>query len=315
MKLSELIRKYPFDTVVPELIAQDPKAESQLPWYKQAYDTLLETSPAEDSWEIEVTREYDELDGGDCHYYFHAQDCEGMPWGGCVASEVNIKDDISELSAVARILWGMTFYGYTEEEQRLRFDDTPRNIYVQKAERLRNRKFRNYAYGLGGKFEMENRALTWEDWRVYHRREAHRNRAKRMRDARQNYSIERLDRAGKVQSAIDRFHPRDRELLEYLFETHQILELDFASHIQTAGERAAYIAELLTKYYRGDLSCFSHCEVLFATSGQHPVTEIELHTLYDAFSFVLPHSPIIRHHRLTDDDVGLNLKLFMVLSC
>ena len=47
--------------------------------------------------------------------------------------------------------------------------------------------------------------------------------------------------------------PKDRESLEYLFETHQILELNFASHVQTVGERAGYIAELLTKYYRGDL--------------------------------------------------------------
>ena len=314
MKLSELIRKYPFDTIVPELIAQDPKAESQLAWYKQAYDTLLETTPAEDSWEIEVTREYDELDGGERHYYVHAHDCEGMPWDGCLASEVVIKDDIPELSAVARILWGMTFYGYTEEEKNRRFDDTPRNIYAQKAERLRDRQFRNYAYGLGGKFEMENRALTWEDWEVYRRREAHRSRAKRMRDARQKRSIERLDRAGKVQAAIDRFQPKDHESLEYLFETHQILELTFTSHVRTAGERATYLFELLSQYYRGDLSRYTHCEVLLSTSSESPVSDDELRTLYDAFSFIMPHKPVIRHWLQTDDSLGSNLRLFMILS-
>ncbi len=91
MKLSELIRKYPFDAIVPELIAQDPKTESQLAWYKQAYDTLLETASAEDSWKIEVTREYDVLDGWKRHYYVHAHDCEGMPWDGCLASEVVLR--------------------------------------------------------------------------------------------------------------------------------------------------------------------------------------------------------------------------------
>lgn len=72
MKLNELIRKYPFDTVVPELVAQDARAESQLAWYKQVYDTLLETTPAEDAWEIEVEHDYDEMPDGTLSEYIHA---------------------------------------------------------------------------------------------------------------------------------------------------------------------------------------------------------------------------------------------------
>lgn len=66
-----------------------------------------------------------------------------------------IKDGISELAALARILWGMTFYGYTEEDRDVVFGTSPRNIYEKKAEELRNRRFRNYAYGLANKFEMQ----------------------------------------------------------------------------------------------------------------------------------------------------------------
>lgn len=314
MKLSELIRKHPFDTIIPELIAQDPKAESQLAWYKQAYDTLMETTPSEDSWEIEVVRDYDEHNDGTRHEYVHARNCEGQPWDGCLASEVVIKDGLSEISALARILWGMTFYGYTEEERNGRFDDAPRNIYEQKAERLRDRQFRNYAYGLAGPFELEHRSLTIEDWDVYNRREAHRNRSKRMRDARQKRSIARLERAGKVQAAIDRFQPKDRESLEYLFETHQIIELNFASHVQTAGARATYIQELLTNYYRGDLSNYTHCEVLLTTSSENLVTDEELRILSDAFLFIMPHTPSIRHWLQIDDALNYNIKLFLILS-
>ena len=315
MKLCELIRKYPFDMVVPVLVAQDPDAESQLAWYKQAFDTLLETTPAEDSWEIEVVRDNDEMEDGTLSEYVHARHCEGQPWDGCLASEVVIEDGISQLTALARILWGMTFYGYTKEQRERAFCRDPRNLYEHKADRLRNRNFRNYAYGLAGEFELKERALTGENWKIFRRREAHCNRPKRMRDARQRRSVARLDRAGAVQSAIDRFELRDRDSLVYLFDTRRILELNFTSHVQTAGERAAYIAELLTKYYRGDLSGFSHCEILFTTSGQHPLSEIELHTLNEALAFIMPHSPAIRYHDMTDDAVGLNLKLFMVLSC
>ena len=82
MKLSELIRHFSFNAIIPELVAQDPKSATQLAWYKEAYDTLLETKPADEGWDIEVIRDED---------YVHARHCEGQPWEGCLASEVIIK--------------------------------------------------------------------------------------------------------------------------------------------------------------------------------------------------------------------------------
>lgn len=315
MKLYELIRKHSFDAIAPELIAQDPKAESQLVWYKQAYDTLLETTPSDEgSREIEVVWNFGPNDDGKCHEHVHARYCEGQPWDSCLASEVVIKEDISEVSALARILWGMTFYGYTEEEQNRSFNDTPRNIYEQKAERLRDRQFQNYAYGLAGPFELEHRALTMEGWQVYHRREAHRNRSKRMRDARQKRSIARLERAGKVQNAIDLFPASSSDDLEYLFETHQILELNFASHVNTTKERAAYIYNLLANYYRGDLSKFTRCEILFTTSSANPPSEDEILILNEALSSLIPHNFAIRHWMQFKEDLRENLCVFIILS-
>lgn len=303
MKLSELIRHFSFDAIIPELVAQDPKSATQLAWYKEAYDTLLETKPAEEGWEIEVIRVED---------YFHARHCEGQPWDGCLASEVVIKDDIPEISAVARILWGMTFYGFTEEERKTAFDDEPRNIYELKAEALRDRRFRNYAYGLAGPFELKHRSLTMEDWNVYYRRKARRNRPKRMRDARQKRSIARLERAGKVKAAIERF-PISKGL-EYLFDTHQILELNFASHVPDVGERAAYIAELLTKYYTGDLTPYSRCEILMTTNPEHPVSADELSTIQAALAAKLSPDIVINYHTAVNNAHSPNIILFIVLS-
>jgi hypothetical protein len=38
MKLNELIRHFPFNAIIPELVAQDPKSATQLAWYKEAED-------------------------------------------------------------------------------------------------------------------------------------------------------------------------------------------------------------------------------------------------------------------------------------
>lgn len=137
-----------------------------------------------------------------------------------------------------------------------------------------------------------------------------------MRDARQKRSIARLDRAGKVKAVIDRFPAKDHEDFEYLFNTHQILELTFTSHVQTAGERISYIADLLTNYFRGDLSGYTHYEALFTTSPEHPVVKDEfgaikylLGSLYDSPKIVQ-----MRCHTSTDQNLGPNLKLYLVLS-
>ncbi|MBQ3872633.1 MAG: hypothetical protein II791_02350 [Bacteroidales bacterium] len=314
MKLSELIRHFSFDAIIPELVAQDPKSATQLAWYKEAYDTLRETKPADEGWEIEVIRCRDEYDDGSSQEYVHARHCEGQPWEGCLASEVIIKDHIPEISAVARILWGMTFYGYTKEERENVFNDEPQNVYERKAEALRNRQFRNYAYGLAGSFELKHRSLTMEDWEIFHRRKAKRNRAKRMRDARQERSIARLERSGKVQVAINRFPISSSEDLEYLFNTHQILELNFASHVPQVGERAAYLAELLTRYYTGDLTPYSRCEVLMTTSQEHPVSADELSTIKAALSTKLSSVIDIHYHTAVNNAHSPNIILFIVFS-
>ena len=314
MKLSELIRHFSFDAIIPELVAQDPKSATQLAWYKEAYDTLRETKPADEGWEIEVIRCRDEHDDGSSQEYVHARHCEGQPWEGCLASEVIIKDHIPEISAVARILWGMTFYGYTKEERENVFNDEPQNVYERKAEALRNRQFRNYAYGLAGSFELKHRSLTMEAWEIFHRRKAKRNRAKRMRDARQERSIARLERSGKVQVAINRFPISSSEDLEYLFNTHQILELNFASHVPQVGERATYLAELLTRYYTGDFTPYSRCEVLMTTSQEHPVSADELSTIKAALSTKLSSVIDIHYHTATSYAHSPNIILFIVFS-
>ncbi len=78
---------------------------------------------------------------------------------------------IGEEEALAQILWHMTLWGFTPEHEGFR-DDTPSNIFECKAKELERRQFLN--------------------------------RAKRMRDARQERSIARLERMGKIQRLIDR---------------------------------------------------------------------------------------------------------------
>lgn len=130
----------------------------------------------------------------------------------------------------------------------------------------------------------------------------------------------RLDRAGKVQSAIDRFRPGDHETLKYLFDTRQILELRFGSHVPEERERIGYIAELITKFFHQNLSIYIRCKVLITTAPKHPASSNEIQALHSVIAPLLGMSPDegkssgLRFFHQTDEALGRNVKLFLVLS-
>ena len=74
-------------------------------------------------------------------------------------------------------------------------------------------------------------------WDIYHARKAHRNRAKRMRDARQDRQIEKYVRMDKIQRLIDSIVTTswDSDYADYkhLFDTKKIRVFEFYS-----GQRA-----------------------------------------------------------------------------
>ena len=54
MKLHELLELTPFDAIAPHIVRIFPEQTSQLPHYKEAYDVLRHTSPAQTNEQIIV---------------------------------------------------------------------------------------------------------------------------------------------------------------------------------------------------------------------------------------------------------------------
>ena len=206
MTLQELIHRHEFETIVPALIAIGPKeVPSNLYAFKEAFDDLRRMTPGDPEGEQIVVNLFIDTDddGVELDRYIHADNCEGDAWDSCLAKEVVFGENIGEVAGLARILWHMTFYGFTPAHEGFP-DRIPRNKYEIQAEALERKQFLNYAKGIANSFEIEHTCLSTKGWEEYHRREAHRNRPKRMRDARQERSIARLQRKGKVQNLIDR---------------------------------------------------------------------------------------------------------------
>lgn len=148
MTLKELLLKYEFDTVVPDLFTVDEPIKDNLYAFKEAFDTLLRMAPGDAPGEqIVVSLEVEtEEDGTEIERYLYASNCEGDLWDSSLAKEVVIEADITEIRALAQILWHITFLGFTPEGEVFNdYEKSPMNEYERKAFTLRYHQFCNYA--------------------------------------------------------------------------------------------------------------------------------------------------------------------------
>lgn len=322
MKLHELLERTPFDAIAPHIVRIFPEQTSQLPHYKEAYDVLRHTSPAQTNEQIivrwcRIDEEYGE------EPYISVGNCEGDFWESNLGKEVVMAEDVklSNGKLAAYLMWSITFYGFTPNECSYggyESDYRPINCYEEKVINLQMREFRNYARR---KPSDARCVATIEEWREIEKRQAHRNRPKRMRDHRQQQLIKKYERMSKVQKLIDAIcsasPETDKNKLQYLFDTNLISEVWHHSRAYDIECRMDYLVELLTKYvepYReADSEQYGRMLLLVITSPDYPLLMAE----YAQFAENFAHFQAGREAELyfgTDSSLGQEVKLLIVKS-
>ena len=120
MTLRDLLHSCEFDALVPHLIAIDPEyAPSNLYAFKEAFDCLRRMTPGDAHGDtILVSTEVDlDEDGNEAARYLHASGCEGDFWEACLAKEVIFGTRVGKEKALAQILWHLTFWGFTPDQE------------------------------------------------------------------------------------------------------------------------------------------------------------------------------------------------------
>jgi len=326
MTLKELLLKYEFDTIVPDLLTVDDPIKDNLYAFKEAFDTLRRMVPGDAGGEqIVVSLEVEtEEDGTEIERYLYASNCEGDLWDSSLAKEVVIEADITEIRALAQILWHITFFGFTPEHEGYRRHEN-KNEYERKASLLRYHQFCNYA-----RIKPKKNPTDWElrcslsldDWDIYHAREAHRNRAKRMRDARQDRQIAKYERMGKIQrlidSIVDTSWDSDYADYKYLFDTKELRVFEFYSRTTSKETRAQYIVDNFVKYFNEDLTLYKRTDMVISSEEEHGVTFRELEALSDAIfprvREVNSEEPGFIVHFATDPALGDDLYVRLICS-
>ena len=148
--------------------------------------------------------------------------------------------------------------------------------------------------------------------------EPRKNRAKRMRDHRLEQRIKKLERMAKIEYAIRRLTVNTksfaRKEVEYLFKTNLIREGRFHSFAYNPDQRTDYLIDLLSNYVSEDISKYTHILLMFRTSSSYPFVQKEMEMIQKFFSQYLPASANIRYGYGTDEELDMEVSLFLLGS-
>ena len=309
MKLYELLSKVSFDGLVPTLNTLVIK-ENQLPYFKMAFDELRMMAPT-------IDEDYIDVDSTDS--YIIVEGCQDS-WADVLGKNIRLEKELPLTDQVlaAHILWEITFFGFSEEEMKANIgrdygdeSHTPDNTYRRKIQEIEDRQWKNYSRGAQWENVNGRRVISCMIAREAFRRQEKRNRAKRMRDARQERQIQRLRKLAVREEGICKAVATgciSREQVEYIMNVQYGDEHTYSSRTNTSEDRAQYIIELIDKYSDIDFSKYDSITAIATTSPEHPFSKEEKTLLQDYFSskqrfkrmqIVFGSDPSIKPHQLT----------------
>lgn len=315
MKLYELLSKVSFDDLIPTLNTLIIK-ENQLPYFKIAFDELRMMAPivSDDIIDVQLDESYIYVDG--------SQD----RWSNVLGKNITLDDGLKLADQVlaAHILWEITFFGFSEEEMKANIgrdygdeSHTPDNTYRRKIHKIEDKQWKNYSRGAQWENVNGRKVISCMIAREAFRRQEKRNRAKRMRDARQERQMARLRKLAVREEGICKAVGTDcisREQVEYIMNVQYGDEHTYSSRTNTPEDRTQYIIELIDKYSDIDFLKYDSITAIATTSPGYPFSEEEKTLLQDYFSskqrfkrmqIVFGSDPSVNSHQMT---------LLMILS-
>lgn len=285
MKLYDLLSRVTFDDLIPTLNTLVIK-ENQLPYFKMAFDELRMMAPTinDDDIDVEMAESYIYVDG-----------CQDN-WANVLGKNIIFDDDLQITVQVlaAHILWEITFFGFSEEEMKANIgrdygdeSHTPDNIYRRKIQKIEDRQWKNYSRGVQWEISEDQKFISYDIVMEVFKRRKKRNRAKRMRDARQERQMARLRKLAFREEGICKAVGTGcmpREQVEYIMNVQYGDEHTYSSRTNTSEDRAQYIIGLIDKYSDIDFSKYDSITAIATTSPGYPFSKEEKTLLRDYFS-------------------------------
>ena len=300
MTVKDLFSKLTFDEVAKALqrTHQSDKSVKTLCGYKEAFDTLCNIEFNGEGGQ--VTFDIHENSDYEKELPLLANGVEGDLWESIVGKEIVFPENnkFTEAEIAASILWGATFYGFTNHNRWETFQKIY-SEYGQKAWELEKKLFlpylrkketiRTLKHPKGERFPF-GLALSMEDWNEIDKNKRNPNRSKRKRFYRLKNRIAYLKKLDKRTDTLNRIQiatgVENRDFYRKVMEAGSIHEVWLESHTFGKSNRVEYVKELIEKYMQGFQSEFDDCEDLalaFFGSKENRLTDEELNLLVGFF--------------------------------
>lgn len=137
MTYKELLNSVSFEEIVP-YIEKYHGGKGCLALYKIHYDMLCHLTPnPEDAYYKTATVSHGEQDEDWPEPHLTVHPIEGQIWEGALTMDLIIEPDVTESLAeiAACCLWHTSFYGFTEEQTRAKFESWNREISEEEFEK------------------------------------------------------------------------------------------------------------------------------------------------------------------------------------
>ena len=324
MTLKVLIMKYDFDSIMPGLEKRDDQINGRFAGYKEAFDILRQMEPdskfhPEDTPHIEIGWQDSILEDGERWIDVYGASCK---WENALAKEIKVANDLNltETEVLARILWEMTFYGFTPKQREEVFAGwepckEPHNQYEKALWALQLRMYKNEVRKKDRWFDESGKGCYNMDYMKSMFNKPRMNRAKRKRKYRQELREEYLERMAKHDYLIQQLTKDSslkRQDVDLLMNVENVHKVNFQSHIVNREERIPYLMQLITDYYNWSWVDGTDMIWLLRTSITAPLTDQEKERIKEFFS-IFSHLRL-HHAEGLDEELGNDVSLTVIVA-
>lgn len=268
MTYKELLNSVSFEEIVP-YIEKYHGGKGCLALYKIHYDMLCHLTPnPEDAYYKTATVSHGEQDEDWPEPHLTVHPIEGQIWEGALTMDLIIEPDVTESLAeiAACCLWHTSFYGFTEEQTRAKFESWNREISEEEFEKQQAKEWGKKIIEAGGNIPSEDELMKIPSFR------------KAAKDNTKRKQREYWDRIGMIGEFVARNLPSDTDVVNMtvedlckLFYSNHYIEYDYNSYSADESVRADYLKELITSYEAFAHGTLDNAVIVLSASKQYPL--------------------------------------------
>lgn len=303
MTYKELLNSVSFEEIVP-YIEKYHGGKGCLALYKIHYDMLCHLTPnPEDAYYKTATVSHGEQDEDWPEPHLTVHPIEGQIWEGALTMDLIIEPDVTESLAeiAACCLWHTSFYGFTEEQTRAKFESWHRDMTDEEFQRQQAQERKRKILTAGGNVPAEEEILNIPSFK------------EKVKNDKELIASEYLNRVGMIAEFISQNLPSSSDIVSLpveelckLFYANHYIEYDYRSYCEDEKYRAEYLIELIGRYEAFEHGILPNALIVLSTSKKYPLLMEEMRV---AEHIAEMSKGVIRFIVKTDDTLDKELRM------